>query len=370
MNQKDLLEEEKVVRKRAVRRGGGDDISEFTENVISDAEIEALVKNMKGVKGNKKGRLIRLWQLLYCKTDENHTIGTKQIIKYFAAMGMSVNRKTVKDDVDTLMDAGYKIHVIKTSQNRYYMEEREFQVPEVKMLMDAVVASQVISAEKSNELIGKLGGLMSNFQAEGLAEQMFVDFRRKPVNEEIYDTVNTLYTAIAKGKKIAFQYWDYNSDKQVELKHNGYVYYVSPYVLLWNDDNYYAVGYSDKHEKISQFRIDRMYSAQVTEDDAVEKPADFNPANYTKQAFGMMNGDSTVKVKLECQEGYMKDIIDRFGVGVETKPLSHNRFEAKVDGFTSPAFYSWVFGYGGDIKIKGPKKVLEEYRGMLTKALE
>ena len=106
MNQKDLLEEEKVVRKRAVRRGGGDDISEFTENVISDAEIEALVKNMKGVKGNKKGRLIRLWQLLYCKTDENHTIGTKQIIKYFAAMGMSVNRKTVKDDVDTLMDAG------------------------------------------------------------------------------------------------------------------------------------------------------------------------------------------------------------------------------------------------------------------------
>lgn len=364
------IENVKPVRTRAPRKLSGDDISEFSENVISDEEIEKLLKNMKGVKGNKKGRLVRLYQLLYTKTDEQHTIGTKQVIRYFAAMGMSVNRKTVKDDVDTLIEAGYKIHVIKTSQNRYYMEEREFKVPEVKMLMDAVVASQVISADKTAELIEKLSGLMSTSQAEGLTSQMFIDFRRKPANEDIYTNVDNIYTAITQGKKIAFQYWDYNTDKQMELKHNGYVYSVSPYAMLWNDDHYYVVGYSDKHESISQFRIDRMYAAQVTDEEAVAKPEDFKASDYTKKAFGMMTGDNTVKVKLECQEGRMKDIIDRFGVGVETKPMSHNRFEVKVDVYTSPVFYSWVFGYGGEIKIKGPKKVLEEYRGMLTKALE
>lgn len=362
--------EVRAKRQRAPRKLSSDDISEFSDNVISDEEIEKLVKNMKGVKGNKKGRLVRLYNLLYSKTDENHTIGTKQIIRYFAAMGMAVNRKTVKDDVDTLIDAGYKIHVIKTSQNRYYMEEREFQVPEVKLLMDAVVASQVISAEKTTELIEKLSGLMSNSQAAGLTEQMFIDYRRKPANEDIYKNVDIIYTAIAKGNKIAFQYYDYNVDKQVELKHNGYVYSVSPYVLLWNDDHYYVVGYSDKHESISQFRIDRMYAAQVIDEASVAKPADFKATDYTKKAFGMMNGDSTVKVKLECQEGRMKDIVDRFGLGVETKPMSHNRFEVKTEVFLSPAFYSWIFGYGGEIKIKSPKKVVEEYRSMLTKALE
>lgn len=360
----------RVKRQRAPRKLSSDDISEFSDNVISDEEIEQLVKNMKGVKGNKKGRLVRLYKLLYSKTDENHSIGTKQIIRYFAAMGMSVNRKTVKDDVDTLIEAGYKIHVIKTSQNRYYMEEREFQVPEVKMLMDAVVASQVISADKTTELIDKLSGLMSNPQAAGLTEQMFIDYRRKPANEDIYKNVDIIYTAIAKGKKIAFQYYDYNCNKQVELKHNGYVYQMSPYVMLWNDDHYYVVGYSEKHEAISQFRIDRMYAAQVLEEEAVAKPADFKPTDYTKKAFGMMSGDNTVKVKLECQEGRMKDIIDRFGLGVETKTMSHNRFEVKVEVFPSPVFYSWIFGYGGEIKIKSPKKIAEEYRNMLTKALE
>lgn len=364
------MDEVRPKRQRAPRRLSSDDISEFSDNVISDEEIEKLVKNMKGVKGNKKGRLVRLYNLLYSKTDENHTIGTKQIIRYFAAMGMAVNRKTVKDDVDTLIEAGYKIHIIKTSQNRYYMEEREFQVPEVKMLMDAVVASQVISADKTTELIEKLSGLMSNSQAAGLTEQMFIDYRRKPANEDIYKNVDIIYTAIAQGKKIAFQYYDYNSDKQVELKHNGYVYNVSPYVMLWNDDHYYVVGYSEKHETISQFRIDRMYAAQVVEEEAVAKPQGFNPSDYTKKAFGMMNGDSTVKVKLECQEGRMKDIVDRFGLGVETKPMSHNRFEVKVEVFPSPVFYGWIFGYGGDIKIKSPKKIVEEYRGMLSKALE
>lgn len=369
-----LIENESVEevkpRKRRMRKGGGDDISEFAENVISDAEIQELVKSMKGTKGNKKGRLVRLYQLLYCKTDEQHSIGTKQIIKYFAAMGMAVNRKTVKDDIDTLIDAGYKIYTIKTSQNRYYLEAREFEVPEVKMLMDAVVASKVISAEKTNELIGKLSKLMSNAQADGLAEQMFIDFRRKPYTDDVYNTVDVVYQGIAQGKKIAFQYRDYNKDKQLELKHNGYIYNVSPYVMLWNDDHYYVVGYSDKHECISQFRVDRIYAVQVIDEEAVAKPEDFNPTNYTKQAFGMMNGDATVKVKLECKDELMKDIIDRFGIGVDTKNMSHNRFEAKVEVFPSPNFYSWVFGYGGDIKIKGPKKVLDEYRSMLTKALE
>ncbi|MCI6869766.1 MAG: WYL domain-containing protein [Selenomonadales bacterium] len=336
-------------------------------------DLPDAAKLEKGTKGNKKDRLIRLWRFLYEYTDEKHRITTQEIIKLFEKKyGMEVNRKTVKDDGETLHDAGYSVEINKSANNQYYMTKREFTIPELKLLIDAVAATQFISKQTTMDLTDKLFRLMSVHQAQEMGSYVHVDYGVKADDDSIYQVIAAVSEAISKNKKIRFLYTTYNANKELVIKNDGEKYEFSPYMLRWNMDHYYMVGYSDKHEKVNQFRVDRVYGdVEITDEDAVPKPPDFKENEYGKNIFGMMNDGKPVKVTLRCNGDRMKDIIDVFGINVETKALARSdRFDVHVPVYLSPNFFKWIFGFHGEIIIKSPQKVVDQYLQSLIDALE
>ncbi|MDO4544511.1 MAG: WYL domain-containing protein, partial [Clostridia bacterium] len=277
--------------------------------------------------------------------------------------GISANRRTIPNDIAQLVEFGIDVIAIKSSQNLYFIGGRRFELPELKLLVDAVLASRFITEKKSETLIKKLSDLTSVHQAESLNRQLYLKDRIKPDNENIYYIVDMIHSAITLGKQMTFQYYEYTPNKQKELKHNGKVYVFSPYALLWNDDHYYIIGHSQSHEGIIKFRVDRICNPELTEAEAVPKPKDFDVAAYASKVFDMFDGRD-VTVELLCENHLMKVIIDRFGEDVVTKTADEDHFFAKVSVSASPTFYSWIFQFCGEIKLISPKEAVEEYARM------
>jgi predicted DNA-binding transcriptional regulator YafY len=320
-------------------------------------------------KTNKKGRLLYLLKFLYENTDEDNPVSTNEIIAYFAARDISVNRKTVKDDMDILVETGFDIVTVKSSFNSFFWGSRKFQIPELKLLIDAVNSSKFITRDKSDELIQKLTSLASKNQSAQLMRHLFTTERVKPNNEQIYYIVDTITDAINSRKKIQFQYMEYTSEKKKVLRNKGELYINDPYALLWNEDHYYLMGFSEKHDKIVQFRVDRMFKPKVTNADAIPAPVGFNMAEYARKVFNMYDGDE-VTVDLECDNALMKVIIDRFSEDVDTRKYSDTTFKARVNVCVSQTFYGWVFQFSRQIKIISPLSVKEEYQKLVHSALE
>ena len=233
----------------------------------------------------------------------------------------------------------------------------------MKLLIDAVESSKLITQKKSTELIRKLTTLVSKHQASELHGHVYVDQRIKPENEEIYYTVDAIHSAINSSKQIEFKYYQYTGRKEKIFKNNGFVYSLSPYALIWSEDHYYAIGYCDKHGKISKFRVDRMANTIITENEILHKPVGFNIAEYAKSVFEMFDGE-TKTVELKCTNDLMDVIVDRFGENVKTHELGSNCFKAIVDISISPTFYGWVFGFGNNMSILAPIDVKNEYMAM------
>ena len=242
------------------------------------------------------------------------------------------------------------------------MGERLFELPELKLLVDAVESSRFITAKKSERLIEKLGKLTSESHARQLDRHIYMDGTAKPENECIYYSVDEIHNAIQKKRQITFQYCEYTPQKEKILKHNGYRYQFSPYALIWSRDCYYAVGWSEKHGKIAQFRVDRMTAVEPLEHTAVQTP-DFDPAEYVRKVFGMYP-DNLCTVELLCDNEIMRSVIDRFGENVQTETVDEQHFRATVEVAPSPPFFSWVFTFSGKIRIVSPAAVLEEMRDM------
>ena len=320
-------------------------------------------------KTNKKGRLIYLLLFLYKNTDENNPVSTNQIIDYLAKRDIPVNRKTVKDDVDILVEAGFDIVIIKSSSNLFFWGSRIFQLPELKLLIDAVTSSKFITREKSDELIAKLTSCASKGQAGQLVRHLYMADCIKPDNEQIYDIVDTITDAINKRKKVQFQYIEYTADKQKVLRNKGELYINNPYALLWNNDHYYLLGYSEKYEKVVTFRVDRMFKPRLSVVDSIPAPIGFSVADYAKAVFEMYDGED-VTVDLECDNSLMKIIVDRFGENVDTRRLNENTFKVRVNVSASKTFYGWVFQFGGMIRIISPLFVRNEYKKMVQAALD
>ncbi|MGE5632158.1 MAG: helix-turn-helix transcriptional regulator [Caulobacteraceae bacterium] len=304
---------------------------------------------------------------MYEATDEEHQLSANEIVDYFAGMGVSVNRRTIMNDIDILSKSGLDIIVVKSSQNRYFWGDRHFQLPELKLLVDAVASSKFITEKKSEELIKKISSLASKHQSTALRRHLYVANRVKPDNEDIYYIVDSLNDAITNQKKVQFKYFEYTPTKKKVFRNNGELYVISPYALLWNEDHYYMIGYSEKHEKIVQFRIDRMYKPKVSKTDAIPAPAGFNIIEYSKKVFKMYDGEETT-VELACDNSLMKVIVDHFGEDFETHPLTATTFKAKVSVCTSPTFYGWIFQFGGQIKILSPASAKQEFEAMLKAA--
>ena len=310
-------------------------------------------------------------KILHERTDEEHTLSTTQIIEILESeYGISSHRQTIKTDIEMLRQFGFEIEEIKSTQNRYNMFARTFDTPELKLLIDAVESSKFITSSKSRELVEKISSLTSEHVAAALKRNVSCEGRIKPGNEKVYIILDTINDAINKNKKISFQYFQYNVKKEKKLKHNGKPYVITPLHLVWNGDCYYMVGVYDYQQRLGSFRVDRIAKQPlILDEDGTPAPEDFNIDQYINTTFRMYNSEHE-EVELICDNDVMDAIVDRFGEDVTTYANDMTSFRAVVNIAISHVFYSWVFGFGGKVRIKGPENIKAEYEEMLHKAVE
>jgi len=318
-----------------------------------------------------KIRPLYLAKILYEMTDEEHCLSTPELIEVLKEKyNINGYRTTIASDIELLKEFGMDIETVKSKSNMYHLVSREFDIPEIKLLIDAVASSKFITEKKSQELVAKLGTLASNNQSELLKRNVVPEGRIKPGNENIYYIVDVINEAINTGKKISFQYFSYNVRKEQKPKHNGEVYFFSPYYLVWNGDYYYMIGFSDKHNDIGSFRVDRIIKApDLLEDDAAPIPEKFELNEFINTNFRMYNSDHET-IELVCDNSVMDAMIDRFGDELQTYANDMETFRAVVNVAVSHVFFSWVFGFGGKVKIKSPDQVKEKYNKMLKDSCE
>ena len=237
-----------------------------------------------------KSRLIYILKYLWQNTDEEHFASTADIVSGLAEKDIDIDRHTLPADIEALQRAGFDIECQKSSRNLYYLSSRTFELPELKLLVDAVESSRFITAKKSERLIEKLGKLTSESHARQLDRHIYMEGPANPENECIYYSVDEIHNAIQDKRQITFQYYEYTPQKEKILKHNGYRYQFSPYALIWSRDCYYAVGWSEEHGKLAQFRVDRMVAVESSDQAAGCMP-DFDPAEYVRKIFGMYQDD-------------------------------------------------------------------------------
>lgn len=317
-----------------------------------------------------KPRILYLLRILEQYTDEEHPLTTKQLIdKLQDEYGISAHRTTLTKDIAALQEFGVDIVTVHSTQSKYFIGSRKFELPELKLLIDAVVSSRFITAKKSESLIRKIHTLTSQGQVSKLRRNNYVVDRIKPDNEQIYYIVDTINDAINEGKQISFQYYDYSGLKKKVLKNKGEIYKLSPYKLIWSGDYYYVIGYSEKKGKVINFRVDRIAAAPtILSENAIPVPKDFDLENFTKEVFFMFSGDE-VEVDLQCDNSLMKTMIDRFGENVKTLAYDMTSFRLITEVSVSPTFFGWVFGFDGKVKILGPKNVKEQYYKMISEAM-
>ena len=318
-----------------------------------------------------KLRPLYLAKILTEETDEEHFLTTAQLIQILEEKyEIKSHRQTIKSDINLLKDFGMDIQELKSTQNKYNLIDRQFDVVELKLLIDAVVSSKFITKAKSEELASKLSNLAGIYKSKELKRNLSCEGQLKSENERIYFIVDTINEAINRNKKISFQYFRYNIRKERKLRNNGEAFILTPLHLIWNGDYYYMLGVFHGEEKLGSFRVDRIARCpEILEEDGVNPPKNFDLNAYLNTTFRMYNSSHS-RVELICDNGVMDAIIDRFGIDVKTSVNDNNTFKVVVDLAVSHVFYSWIFGFGGKVLISGPEKVKKEYEDMLSEAIK
>ena len=322
------------------------------------------------MENDSRVRLLRILQLLQ-DTDEQHPISTAQIEAALRErFGIETYRITIQKDVAALEAAGYDVVTIRTTQNKYYLASRAFELPELKLLIDAVESSKFITQKKSRVLTEKLTTLASINEAGQLRRNISIVDRVKAGNEQIYYIMDALNDAINLKRKVRFLYFEYDGRKHRQLKNGGDPYTLSPYTLTWNGDFYYVVGWSDKHGKIATFRVDRIFEVPtVLPDKAVPKPKQYSIGDFAEKAFQLFDSEHA-HVELLCENAMMNTVLDHFGEKVKVKKADDEHFAFTAEVSVSPTFFAWVFEFGGKIKILGPQSVKDAYQELVKKAME
>lgn len=317
---------------------------------------------------NQKGKLLLELDFLRRESDEDHPVTTQDILDYLGQNGVSAERKSVYSDLDTLADYGFDIQRRPGPGGGVWLGAREFELAELKLLVDAVESSRFITRKKSTVLIGKLAGLTSRHQARALQRQVFMGQRVKSMNESAYYAVDAIHTAIAQGRMVTFRYFDFDSAKAKVFHRGGRTYAVSPYCLVWDNANYYLVGREPGEDQTRHYRVDKM--AQVAVDDApADVPRDFDPAVYTARYFSMFSGQQA-RVKLRCRKTLAGVILDRFGREVMLVPDGEEHFTVTLDVVISPQFWGWLAALGPQARLVEPQAEAEAYRAYLKSLLE
>lgn len=300
-------------------------------------------------------------KLFESKTDEKHAITGAKLIEVLGQEGIKAERKTIYDDIKTLCDSGMDIETTKEGHsNAYYLADRTFQDEELFVLADAVASSRFLTKKKSQELIKKIQTLTSEHKAKQLRRLIYVDNRTKNFNEQIYYAVNKIQSGIFEEKEIRFHYIEFDPDKVKRLKHGGEVYSVSPYTLVWENDNYYLVCYCNKHKKICRYRVDRMVDVDVT-DIPRKELEDSEKAEVTNQQsiYSMYSG-KLESVTMQFDNSLANVVIDKFGMGCHTHRNSDTTFCLTADVQIAPTFWGWLFQFGSRAKILAPENVIEQ----------
>ena len=313
---------------------------------------------------NQKFKLYRLAQIMMEQTDDEHYITMPEIIEELAKYDVTADRKSVYADLRDLSILGIEVEGEPIGNRyHYHVVSRAFELPELKLLVDAIQSSKFITEKKTNRLIKKLETLVSKYDAQKLQRQVFVSGRIKTMNESIYYTVDAIHNAISENKKIKFQYYQWNVKKEMELRHNGAWYHISPWGLSWDDENYYLVGYDSEAEQIKHYRVDKMLHIRMSNESREGKEyfKKLDMADYAKKSFGMFRGKEQT-VKLQVDNRLAGVIIDRFGKDVMMIPTDEEHFTVKVDVHVSRQFLGWIFSLGEGIKIVGPEEVVNQMK--------
>ena len=318
---------------------------------------------------NQKLKILYLADMFMKETDEEHPLTMKEIISKLSMLDIPADRKTLYQDLDELREFGYDIICEQKGRGfYYYLGSRDFELPELKLLVDSVQSAKFITDKKSNTLIKKLEGLTSKHLAKQLNRQVSISGRVKTMNESIYYNVDRIHEAINADSSINFYYYQWNIKKEPVLRHDGKLYEVSPWGLMWDDENYYLVAYDGENDMIRHFRIDKMLKITTTgrkrEGKALFK--DFDMPKYTKSVFGMFRGE-TKKVTIQAKNCMAGVMIDRFGKDINMIPDDKDHFHTRVDVMLSPQFLAWIISLGEDVRITAPESAVKMMKDVIKR---
>ena len=319
----------------------------------------------------RKLKLLKLLELLRQETDENNPMVTNEICRRLMEMDIVCDRRTLATDIKLLNEQGYEIQSCQVCKAKgYYIADRRFSIPELKMLIDAVEASHLLSEKKTQELIEKIAALGGSKQAEVLTSNIVRFNTVKPTNECIYYTIQILEEAIREKKKVTIHYFHLNERREKVYRSEKGIHTVEPIALVYNNDRYYLTCYNPKADKNYNYRLDRIEWVEILKE-KISKNAIIRSrsvAKYTAQVFKMYGGE-TVKVTLVFDARMIDYIYEKFGMDTKIRPCEDDNFTASVDVQLSPTFWGWVFQFTGKMKISAPERVREEYIEMLKKAI-
>ena len=308
----------------------------------------------------QKLKLLYVMDYLLRYSDDQHPVTVGQIIQELGRRGISAERKSIYDDLEVLRTFG--LDIVQAGSGRSsscFVASRNFELPELKLLVDSVQSSKFVTQKKTLNLIKKLGSLASVYQAQLLNRQVFVKSRVKTMNESIYYNVDEIYRGIGANRKLRFRYFEYNMLKQRQFRRNGGWYSISPYALTWDDENYYLVGFDAQAGIIKHFRVDKMTDITITDEprDGQEAYEALDMGLYARQVFGMFTGE-TVSVLMRFDQELAGVVLDRLGQDVILVPEDAAHFTVRADVVVSPQFFAWMCGFGGKAKILGPDEVV------------
>lgn len=312
--------------------------------------------------GNSKIKFLSLLQVLEKYSDEEHPLPSGEICALMAKDGVSIERKSIYRDIGVLSELGIEILCTRTPRRGFFIAKRRFELPEVRLLMDAVLTAPFLTSKKTAELMGKLQSLLSVHQAESVACQTYVDQRVKFENEEIYYTIDAIHRAIAKKKRISFLYHHKTISGKKLRYDRGREFTISPYALLWSNDKYYLAGNYEKYDNVGNYRLDRIRRAAVTELDArpfseVSPYRDFfDSADYLKKSFNMYNGVQEL-VELRCANEILEAVADKLGSGADFCCRDEKAFTVRARVYVSDGLIEWLLQYGNKIIVQSPKQL-------------
>ena len=317
---------------------------------------------------NQKTKLLYVMGALLRESDEEHPLSMEDLLRYLSEKGIRAERKSVYSDIETLQAFGLDIHGTRGRTAGYYVGERDFELPEIKLLIDSVQSSKFITERKTMQLIRKLASLTSVHEAALMKRQLFVKNRIKSMNESIYYNVDAIHQAIAEDKQIEFRYYSYTVTKEKKFRRNGRPYRVSPLALSWAEENYYLIAYEGEAGKIKHFRVDKMDGIRVTERfrEGQKLLRETDMAEYTRKNFSMFGGEEQT-VTLRFSNRMIGVVIDTFGKDVPIFSVDADHFQIRATVAVSPQFFGWLFGLDGEAVITAPREVMDAFQAQLER---